>query len=271
MPDLKGVPGTLFIPLAGRIYVSERFPEYFYDGKSLELKKELPDGTIGRKSNQYQMMASVARYRIMDEKIRRFIAGHGEVNIVNLGCGLDTTRYRIADESAVFYEVDFPEVIENRRRVLGESETEVLLGYSILDMAWTEHTDTARPTLMLASGVFQYMHEDDILKLMSDAGRVFSECEIVFDYTNSVGLNYANRYVRKTGNRDAEMYFCIDDETGFAKKAGAELLSHQTFFTETRKIVRKGLNLYTRIAMRVVDKKKRACVLHLGLSKRRRG
>lgn len=31
MRDLQGVADTLFIPLVARIYVSRRFPEYFYD------------------------------------------------------------------------------------------------------------------------------------------------------------------------------------------------------------------------------------------------
>ncbi|MFC2469734.1 MAG: class I SAM-dependent methyltransferase, partial [Negativicutes bacterium] len=34
---MKGVADTLFIPLTARIYVSKRFPEYFYDKAALSL------------------------------------------------------------------------------------------------------------------------------------------------------------------------------------------------------------------------------------------
>ena len=34
----EGVADTLYIPLAARVYVSKRFPEYFFDPKSLELE-----------------------------------------------------------------------------------------------------------------------------------------------------------------------------------------------------------------------------------------
>ena len=36
--DFDGVADTLYIPLAARVYVSKRFPEYFFDPKSLELE-----------------------------------------------------------------------------------------------------------------------------------------------------------------------------------------------------------------------------------------
>ena len=32
---LNGVEDTLYIPLAARIYASEKFPEFFYDEKAL--------------------------------------------------------------------------------------------------------------------------------------------------------------------------------------------------------------------------------------------
>ena len=35
MGELQGVPDTLFVPLAARIRVSRRFPEYFRDQTAL--------------------------------------------------------------------------------------------------------------------------------------------------------------------------------------------------------------------------------------------
>ncbi len=52
--------------------------------------------------------------------------------------------------------------------------------------------------------------------LFSDPASV----ELVFDATNSDGLKYTNRYVKKTGNTDAMMHFALDDPKGFAEKAG---------------------------------------------------
>ena len=38
---LCGVEDTLYIPLVARIYASKRFPDFFYDEKSLELEEHI--------------------------------------------------------------------------------------------------------------------------------------------------------------------------------------------------------------------------------------
>ena len=87
----------------------------------------------------------------------------------------------------------------------------------------------------------------------------------MFDSPNSKALGYTNRYVKKSGNNEARIKFFIDDDNEFANKVNAKLLSSSTFFIETRKVVKKGLNLYTKIAMRVVDKNKLGKIIRLRL------
>lgn len=71
---LEGVADTLYIPLVARIYVSKRFPEYFYDPKSLELEGSIPGDSIQRGSSEYAMVASAARYHNLDQMARAFVA-----------------------------------------------------------------------------------------------------------------------------------------------------------------------------------------------------
>ena len=53
MSDFEGVADTLYIPLSARIYVSKRFPSYFFDEKSLELESKIPYDTITKNSSEY--------------------------------------------------------------------------------------------------------------------------------------------------------------------------------------------------------------------------
>jgi hypothetical protein len=61
------------------------------------------------------------------------------------------------------------------------------------------------------------------------------------------------------------MYFYVNDSLEFAKRTGTKLLEERVFFTDARKMLAKKLGLYTRIAMKVVDDKKRAILAHLGI------
>lgn len=268
MDKFEGVPDTLFIPLTARIYVSKRFPEYFYDSKALELESLLPEkNTIAEKSNEYSMIASAARYYNMDQMVRDFISKHGKCNIVNLGCGLETSYFRIGNRDAVFYEVDLPEVIEGRRKVLGDSENEKLIAGNLFDLKWTEEIkDRSLPTLMVVAGVFEYFHEEEILDFIKNVRKYFDKLFLIFDATNSTGIKYTIKYVKKTGNQSAMMYFYVDNADEFARKCNCRLVEFRPFYRDARKMIGRKTGLYTRIAMKVCDDTGRANIVYLDLS-----
>ncbi len=266
MSKFKGVADTLFIPLTARIYISKRFPEYFYDPKALELEPVLPDSSIEEKSSEYTMMASAARYYNMDEMTKQYIAAHPKCNIVILGCGLETAYYRIGNKTVPFYEMDLPDVIEARKKVIGAEENEKLIAGNLFDLKWAEEIeDITLPTLMIVSGVFQYFHEEEVLAFIEKAKAAFHDAELIFDATNSTGVKYCEKYVKKTGNTSAMMYFYVDDCEEFAKKAGVKLIEWRPFYTAARKMIGKKTGLYTRIAMKVCDDLGRAKLLYLKL------
>ncbi len=263
----EGVADTLYIPLAARVYVSRRFPEYFFDPKSLELEPAIPGDSIQRGSSEYTMIASAARYHNLDQMARAYVAAHPACNIVNVGCGLETMFWRVGPDAldARFYEMDLPEVIEVRRRILGAPERDELVAGDAFELSWADGVDTARPTLIVASGVFQYFHNADVLGFIADAKEAFADAELVFDATNTKGLEYVNKYVRKTGNASALMYCAIDDPEGFAREAGCELLEVRPFYAAARRILKGKVNLYSKVAMAIADRTGRAFLLHIRL------
>ena len=89
--------------------------------------------------------------------------------------------------------------------------------------------------------------------------------ELIFDATNTKGLEYVNKYVKKTGNTSALMYCAIDDPAAFAREAGCELLEVRPFYTAARRILKGKVNLYSKIAMAIADRTGRAFLLHMKL------
>ena len=260
----EGVPDTLFIPLAARIYSTERFPEYFKDEASLRFRDKVPESIVSG-SSEYSMVASVARYRNTDAMIRDFVERNGRSNIVFLGAGLDTACIRLSDLDACFYEMDLPEVIEMRGDLIPVAENEVLIPGDLFDMRWAEKVDRTRQTMILALGVFQYFPEKRIIDAIGRMKELFPGAELVFDATDSKGLKYAERHVRRTGNQSAAMYFAVDDSEQFALRTGTELMEYRPFFTDARRMLNGKVGIYTRIAMNVADNNGRAKILRMGL------
>ena len=266
MSEFKGVEDTLFIPLTARINISKKFPNYFYDEKAIQLEKILPkNNSIEEKSDEYSMIASAARYYNLDEISHNFISKHKNANIINLGVGLETSYFRIDRRDSIFYEIDLPDVIESRKQVLGENEGEILIPGDLFDLEWTKNIDCSKPSLMIVSGVFQYFHEDEIIKLIDGLKEKFDGGEIVFDATTKFGLKLANRYVKRTGNESAMMYFYVNDSKKFANKTNCQLIEERPFFREARNKLSKKLEFITKISMYFADKFKQTKIIHLKL------
>lgn len=265
MADYEGVEDTLFIPLTARVNISKKFPEYFFDEKALEMENLISGRKIEKKSSEYSMIASVARYYNLDEMAQNFIDVNDECNIVNLGVGLETSYYRINPKNALFWEVDLPEVIELREKYLEAGENEKFIKGDLFNLEWCDELDTNLPTLMIVSGVFQYFHEEDILNFLEGVKNRFEHAELIFDATNKFGIKYTNFYVKRTGNSSAMMYFYVEDADEFAKKAQCQLIEVRPFYTAARKILNGKVGLYTKISMKIADRQKNAMILHLKL------
>lgn len=169
---------------------------------------------------------------------------------------------------AKFYEIDLPEVIKTRRRVYGENQDEKLVSGDMFSLDWIEEIqDRNLPTIILVSGVFQYFMEEDILTFIENLRLEFPEQQLVFDATNTKGLKFTNRFIKRTGNADAIMTFAVDDSVEFAGKAHAELLEERLFFSGFQKILGKRANFISRLSMKNADWGKKTIILRLRLSK----
>ena len=267
MEKLDGVANTLFLPLYGRIYVSKKFPEYFYDEMALKIGEEFTSG-ISKGSFEYTNIAYAARYYNMDKMITRFIREHKICNIVLLGIGLETAYDRLTQKYRLgkinYYGIDFPEVIEIRKKYFGKRKQETLIAGDMLQMQWKDKIDTSIPTLLVASGLFQYFFEDKIIEFIRNLKKEFPYGELIFDTARKkIGLKFTNWYIKKTGNTEALMHFYIENSVDFSKKTDTILVEELTFFKDARELLRKKLNFITKLFMKIADTKKQALIIHL--------
>ena len=262
--DFKGVEDTLFIPLAARVLSSRRFPEYFYDEKSLELENLQQVKKINENSTEYNMLASVSRYFVIDKIVKSFLKTNQKAIVVNLGAGFETMNYRLKSYGGHFYQIDFDKVIEYRQKLLGKIENETFIKCDITDLTWAKKLDKDKPVLLVASGVFQYFRPEIVSEFLKNLKNEFQNAHLIFDATDEAGIEYAQKYVRKTGNKTTMMYFYINDAEKFCENENIELILERGFFKEAQRDLR-SIKLYTKIAMKVVEYKKRVKLLYVKL------
>ncbi len=269
MIKTQSVSHTLYVPLIGNIYTSKNFKELLYDDKALQLENDIPQNNITKVTNEYYYLASASRYYNMDLEIKAFIAKHPVCNIVNVGAGLDTSFYRIKSSTAMFYEIDLAPVIAERRRLMPEQERDRYIECSFLDVeTWVnEIKDPELPTLLVFSGVFYYFKKEVINRFFRDIKDKFNHLEVVFDCNSKQALKISNRYVKKTGNNSAPMYFYINDIKAYLKELNLDitLVKEYMMYHYSRKLL-KRISFRTRLSMLVSDTLRMVKIEHLRIN-----
>ena len=266
--ELGVVEDTLYVPMLGRIYASERCGSILYDGKALELKGMLPAGMVeGSTQTQYTYLASASRSANMDRYIADFLRRKPDGVIVQLGMGLETTFYRDDDGHTQWYGVDLPHVIDYRHTLLSDHERETCISGDAFEPAWIERVradHATAPLLVTASGLFYYFEEGRVLGLMRML-QGFGDVELLFDAVNKSGMAMMRKKHMKTvGHEDAQMFFYVDSAEELASKVGggAKVLAEERFYSH---IDKSGLMFSTKVSMVASDLLGMVKMVHLKL------
>lgn len=208
--EARSIESTMIGPLWARAKYSQLYPELLKDDQAmilmervkslhpeseddLSIMEEIVDELLG--------LAFVIRARTFDDKMKSFIEQKPRATIVNLGCGLDTTFSRVDNGSILWYDLDLPNAIEYRRRLIPETERSKCIPKSIFDYSWMEDLtfDSASGLFMIAGGLFAYFEASDIADLFSAMALRFPGGEIFFDSSSERGNWVINRRFKKHG------------------------------------------------------------------------
>jgi len=201
--SISDVSSTMLITLYARARESLSEDPIIRDPKAVEMieiiKKEITgsDNPIHRKilKGSYNSKLAVTmalRSRRFDRYVTDFLSEYPGGTVINLGCGLDTRFYRIDNGTVIWYDIDFPEVIELRKRFMEENSRHVFIGNSILSPEWIAKVKTGGPYLILAEGLLMYLTEVAVRELFSSIQRELGSAEIVCEVTNSFWVDKMN-------------------------------------------------------------------------------
>jgi len=174
---------TLLIALYARA-VENRLPNPLLCDQSALRMVELIDYDFSRyKLAGHDQTTTIMRLREFDRRTRAFLIRHPCSVVVHIGCGLDTRFERVDNGLVEWYDLDLPEVIEFRRKLVPNTDRCHMLGYSIFDRLWLGQVRNhpGRAYLFLAEGVLPYFSEAQVRDLFLLLKEQFPGCELVCD------------------------------------------------------------------------------------------
>jgi O-methyltransferase involved in polyketide biosynthesis len=204
---LSDISETLLITLYIRALESQRPDALIRDEKAVELVTQL-HYDFGRLKllhlSEANKLVIILRNREFDRYTRAFLARHPQAVVVHIGCGLDTRFERVDSGQVEWYDLDLPDVIELRRKLIGdEGERYHLLGISVLDHTWLDTVSAhgQRHFLFLAEGVFMYFEGAQVKSLVLTLRDRFPGAELIFDCYSPIHVWRSNLQTARFGFR----------------------------------------------------------------------
>jgi methyltransferase (TIGR00027 family) len=194
MDALNAVSETALITLKARVQEAGKDKPVIKDVVAQDclakIQPLLPIETRNRVLNR-KLSSTLTRYialraRKYDSHTKEFLAANQSGLVVSLGSGFDTRYWRVSKNAWNYIEVDLPEVIAAKKKVLGDRLTYRMIGCSVLEEGWIEEVESLQDEniLFLAEGLLMYLPPAEVVDLFNKLSRSFSKSEIVFEVVN---------------------------------------------------------------------------------------
>ena len=92
--------------------------------------------------------------KLLQDQAKKYLEAHPEATIINLGCGLDGTFRWVDNGLCRGYNIDLPDVINLRNRLLPAGEREENIACDLNDFSWMDRIDGSDGAVFFAAGVF---------------------------------------------------------------------------------------------------------------------
>jgi O-methyltransferase involved in polyketide biosynthesis len=197
---LKNEMETLLIPLYGRAKMSKKgmFPDNDAESTIAQIDYDFSKLRIPEKT---QIMLSI-RGSLIDDFTKEFLAEHPDSTVIYLGCGLDSRAKRLNFPAKLWYDLDFPQVIDIKRQLYDETKNYRYISSSVTDWEWMDNVECdGSPVLIIAEGLLMYLNENDIRALFLKMRDKFRDAVLIFDAYSKLTARYSSNHpsLKKTG------------------------------------------------------------------------
>ena len=176
---MDSVNKTLYIPLYGKALVSRK-GLFLHDPKAEEIWAAEGFPLKGKSASKWLAYYMGMRAAVFDGWVRQQMAKLPDAVILHIGCGMDSRVLRVGSEDRRWYDVDFPAVIEQRRRYYAETDTYHMVEADVRDRNWLDGID-GKQAIVVMEGVSMYLTARERTALLTALCEHFEEVALLTD------------------------------------------------------------------------------------------
>jgi len=201
---------TLLIPLWGRAQEYKSDHPFLKDKFAYEIVEKLnfDFDSIAKHHPRQTRLTSILRAYHIDTILRKIIDKYSDLTVINIGAGLDTTFQRVDNDKIFWYDLDLPDTIALRKKLIPESERNKYIPKSFLDKTWYSDIQVRRSKIVfIAAGVLPYFKLEQVKGLFLDLMNEFPGSEIIFETMGKIMIWFRNLFRGMPGRDNAFSFF----------------------------------------------------------------
>ena len=207
---MNEVNKTLYIPLYGKALVSKN-GLILHDPKAEHIWKKEGFSLKAKSKSKWLAYYMGMRAAVFDAWTARMVKTHPEAVVLHIGCGMDSRCERVGGPEAdtgktaeksvdkttekkspekkttVWYDVDFPEVIAERRRYYTESENYHMVEADARETDWIRKFPGGGTAIVVMEGISMYMDLLRLVDLLTALHEQFDKVHLLMDCYTELG------------------------------------------------------------------------------------
>ena len=215
---MNGVNKTLYIPLYGKAYVSQK-DIILHDTKAEEIWNKEGFLLKGKAKSKWLAYSMGMRSAVFDNWLKVKMQEYEDAVILHIGCGMDSRIERVGTQGHLWFDVDFPEVIQERKRYYEETEYYHMLESDAREHTWIQALPKGKKAIVVMEGVSMYLEVRELKQLLRNLGEYFAELTILMDCYTVFGAK-ASKYKNPINEVGVTTVYGIDDAKELEKNTG---------------------------------------------------
>lgn len=205
---MDSINRTLYIPLYGKAFVSKK--GILLQDKQAEAIWEAEGFALKAKSKSKWLAYYMAmRAAVFDTWVKNQLLQTPDAVVLHIGCGLDGRNLRTSG-AAMWYDIDFPEVISQRMRFYQPTDTYQMIGIDVTDAALFDQLPQHKNAIVVMEGISMYLQREKLTMLLKRLSGHYSNVQLLMDCYTELAAK-ASKYKNPINDVGVTEVFGIDD------------------------------------------------------------
>ena len=204
---MDAVNKTLYIPLYGKSFVSRR-GIILRDPKAEEIWASEGFPLKGKSASKWLSFYMGMRAAAFDRWVKVRMDTMPDATVLHLGCGMDSRNLRVGAGARMWYDVDFPAVIAERKKYYTETENYHMIGADVRAVDFS--AISGEKVIVVMEGISMYLQPQELTGLLAQLKNRFGQVALLMDcYTQFAAK--ASKYKNPINDVGVTQVYGLDD------------------------------------------------------------